>query len=85
MLKAIAKRVIVKEIEEVKDDKKLIIQVNAKLPFKAIVMAAGSDVDTQIAKGDIIILPPHTGTPIEEDGVKYLVVYEDQILAVISG
>ena len=41
-------------------------------------------VDDQVELNDIVILPPHTGTPIEEDGVKYLVVYEDQILAVLD-
>lgn len=83
MLKAVGKRVIVKELEEAKDDKKLIIQVNAKMPFRASVIAAGSEVDSQIVEDDIVILPPHTGTPIEEDGVNYLVIYEDQILAVV--
>jgi len=84
MLKAVAKRVIVKEIEEAKDEKKIIIQVNEKKPFRASVIAAGSEVDSQIVEDDIVILPPHTGTPIDEDGIKYLVVFEDQILAVIS-
>ena len=83
MLKAVGKRVIVKELEEAKDDKKLIIQVNAKMPFRASVIAAGSEVDSQIVEDDIVILPSHTGTPIEEDGVNYLVIYEDQILAVV--
>lgn len=84
MLKAVGKRVIVKELEEAEDDKKLIIQVNSKMPFKASVIAAGSDVDEYVCEGDIVILPPHTGTPIEESGEKYLVVYEDQILAVVG-
>ena len=84
MLKAVAKRVIVKEIEEPKDDTKLIIQVNAKMPFRAVVVAAGHEVDPQVSEDDIVILPPHTGTPIEEKGEKYLVIYEDQILAVVS-
>jgi co-chaperonin GroES (HSP10) len=85
MLKAVGKRVIVKEITEEKEGTKpLILQVNAKMPFKASVIAAGTEVDAQVELNDIVILPPHTGTPIEEDGVKYLVVYEDQILAVLD-
>lgn len=84
MLKAVGKRLIVKILDEEKDEKKLIITVNEKKPFKALVIAAGGEVDSQVVEDDIVILPPHTGTPIEEEGVKYLVVYEDQILAVVS-
>ena len=82
MLKAVGKRVIVREIEEAKDDKKIII-VNDKRHFKAVVIAAGGEVDPWVGEDEIVILPPHTGTPIEEAGVKYLVIYEDQILAVV--
>jgi co-chaperonin GroES (HSP10) len=83
MLKAVGKRVVVKVIEEVKDEKKLIIEVNEKKYFRASVIAKGSDVDSNLLKDDIVILPPHTGTPIEEKGEKYLVIYEDQILAIV--
>jgi co-chaperonin GroES (HSP10) len=85
MLKAVAKRLIVKRIEEETQDKKLIITVNENKPFKAVVIAAGSEVDSQLHEQEIVILPAHTGTPIEQDGIKYLVIYEDQILAVVDG
>jgi co-chaperonin GroES (HSP10) len=54
------------------------------MPFRAVVVAAGHEVDPQVSEDDIVILPPHTGTPIEEKGEKYLVIYEDQILAVVG-
>ena len=82
MIKAVGKRLIVKTIEEEKDEKKIIIQVSTNKPFKAEVIAIGSDVDEQVVEGNFVILPPQIGTPVEIEGVKYLSVYEDQILAI---
>jgi len=82
MIKTVAKRLIVKKIEEEK--KTTIITVTSNEPFKASVIALGSDVDVQVSVGDVVILPAHTGSNLEIEGEKYLAVYEDQILAVIG-
>lgn len=84
MIKAVDKRLIVKKIEEEPEKGKLIIQVSQNMPFKATVVAVGGNVDTRVDNGDIVILAPNVGTPIEIEGVKYLAIYEDQILAVIG-
>ncbi len=86
MIKAVGKRLIVKKIEDEKEDesaaKKIIIQVSTNKPFRAQVIAIGSDVDEQVVEGNFVILAPQIGTPIEIQGVNYLAVYEDQVLAV---
>lgn len=86
MIKAVGKRLIVKRIEDGKDEesasKKIIIQVSNNTPYKAEVIAIGSEVDEQVVEGNLVHLPFNIGTPIEIEGVKYLAVYEDQILAV---
>lgn len=86
MIKAVGTRLIVKRIEDDKEDvsatKKIIIQVSTNKPFKAEVIAIGSDVDEQVVEGNVVIIPPGIGTPLEIEDVKYLVIYEDQILAV---
>jgi co-chaperonin GroES (HSP10) len=84
MIKSLGKRIIVKEITEEKDEKKLIITVNEKKPFKAEVIAIGHDVDEQLIESDIVILNPHTGNAVEIEGEKYLAIYEDQVLAVVG-
>jgi len=83
MIKAVGKRLIVKvPSEETKEIKGIIIPVDNLSPIRAEVIALGIDVDQQVIEGDIVILPPRTGTSVEIEGQKYLAIYEDQILAI---
>lgn len=85
MIKAVGKRLVVKEIKEEEPEKKnVIITVSGKERFKAEVIAMGTEVDCYVSHRDIVILAAHTGNPFQHEGENYLTIFEDQILAVIG-
>lgn len=86
MILAVGKRLVVEEIipEPKKSPSGLIIP-SQKEEVKAIVVAVGSEVDGNVDKGDIVILPHETGIEIKIEQKNYLSIIENQILAVIRG
>jgi chaperonin GroES len=85
-IKAVSKRLIVKQVADDKSEEKkgIIIPGDDRKPFKAQIIAVGVEVDCHVNAGEYVLLPFMTGTPIEIDGQKFLVIFEDQILAVID-
>jgi len=54
-------------------------------PFKATVVAIGNGDEIDVAVGDIVIVPPHSGAEITHDGEKHFVVESGHVLAIIEG
>ena len=79
MLMPVAKRVLVKPVEEKHG---VVIVHNAK-PKKFTVIAIGDEV-TKVAPGNVIFLEKHYGVEIDHENDKYLVIDEASILAKIS-
>ena len=44
----------------------------------------GKKVDMQVSKGDKVLFAKYSGTEIEEDGKKYIVIRQADILAVVE-
>lgn len=78
MLTPIAKRILIKPIEE---QAGTIIVQNAK-PKKFTVLAIGDEV-TKVKPGDVIFLEKHYGIEIEHNKDKFIVIDESSILAKI--
>jgi co-chaperonin GroES (HSP10) len=78
MLTPVAKRVLIKPIEQGKVGSLI---VNQK-PVQFTVIAVGDEV-TKVKGGDIIYLEKHYGVEIDHEKEKYLVIDEDTILAKI--
>ena len=76
MLIPVAKRVIIKPIEE----KHGTLIVNNLKPKKFTVVSIGDEV-TKVAPGNVIFLEKHYGVEIEHENEKYLVIDEESILA----
>lgn len=48
-------------------------------------MKNGERAKFQVKKGDRVIFSPYAGTEIKQDGEEYLLINEDDILAVVEG
>jgi chaperonin GroES len=93
-LKPLHDRVLVKRLEEEEKTKGgIIIPDSAKeKPQKGEIIAAGpgkSDKDGKpvkltVKKGDLVLFNKYAGTEIKVDGVEYLIMREDDVLAVID-
>ena len=79
MLTPIAKRVLIKPVEE---NKGIIIVHNQK-PSKFSVVAIGDEV-TKVVVGDVVFLEKHYGVEIEHDDEKFQVIDESSILAKVA-
>ena len=51
---------------------------------KAKVVEIGSSEDIQVKKGDIVIYNKYSGIQIEEAGIEYLIVKNEDIVAIIK-
>lgn len=76
MLTPIAKRVLIKPVEE----KHGTLIVSNQKPSKFTVIAIGDEV-TKVKPGDIIFLEKHYGVSIDHENEKYSVIDESSILA----
>jgi co-chaperonin GroES (HSP10) len=76
MLTPVAKRVIVKPIEE----KHGTIIVTNQKPRKFTVISIGDEV-TKVQPGNVVFLEKHYGVEIDHENEKYLVIDEASILA----
>ncbi len=79
MLKPIAKRILVKPIEE----KHGTLIVTNQKPKQFLIIAIGEDV-TKVNIGNTIFLEKHYGIEIEHENEKYLVIDEASILAKVE-
>lgn len=51
--------------------------------FHGEVIAVGNDV-TELHAGDVVLYNKHIGTEYESDGIKYMIVHEKDVLAIVK-
>ncbi len=93
-VKPLADRILVKRLEEQEQKKGgIIIPDTAKeKPQECEVMAVGpgrltdegNRVPLEVKKGDRILISKYSGTEIKIDGTDYLIMREDDVLAVVA-
>ena len=86
MLKPLRNQVVLKKYEEEnKTNSGIILSVeNKKLPSVAVVVAKGSKVESEIKVNDKVVYKEYSGTKVTLDEVEYIVIEEEDILAVIE-
>jgi chaperonin GroES len=84
MLKPLADKLIVKRLEaEEKTASGIVLPDTAKeKPEQGEVMATGKDVK-EVKKGDRVIFGKYSPTEIKVDGTEYLVIKEEDVLAIL--
>lgn len=86
MLKPLHKNVILKkEEEEKKTASGIILTETAKSkPSVAVVVAIGNDADVNIKENDKVVYKEYSGTKVTLDEVEYIIIEDEDILAVIA-
>ena len=86
MLKPLRNQVVLKKYEEEnKTNSGIILYVeNKKLPSVAVVVAKGSKVESEIKVNDKVVYKEYSGTKVTLDEIEYIVIEEEDILAVIE-
>ena len=85
----LADRVVLKQLEaETKTKTGIILTSSAQeKPQEAEVVAVGpgtEDVKMEVSKGDTVIYSKYAGTEVEMEDVKYIIVKQSDILAVVK-
>jgi len=92
-IKPLGSRVLLKETESQETTKSgIVLPSNAKeKPYVAEVAEAGpgeikdgKEIKMHVKKGDKVLYSKYAGTEIKLDGEKYLIVKQDDILAIIN-
>lgn len=85
-IKPLADRVLLKVLEqEEKTSSGILLPDTAKEKTqKAKVVEIGSSKDIQVKKGDIVIYDKYSGIQIKEDNKEYLIVKNEEIVAIIK-
>jgi chaperonin GroES len=93
-VKPLADRILVRRLEEQEQKKGgIIIPDTAKeKPQECEVMAVGPGrvtddgkrIPTELKKGDRILISKYSGTEVKLDGQEYLIMREDDVLAVVA-
>src|SRR5512140_3597015 len=93
-VKPLADRILVRRLEEQEQKKGgIIIPDTAKeKPQECEVMAVGPGrvtddgkrIPTELKKGDRILISKYSGTEVKIDGQEYLIMREDDVLAVVA-
>lgn len=93
MLRPLADRVVLKlvEVEDTTKSGILLTTASKEKPQIAKVVAVGpgglvngKEVKMQVAEGDKVIFSKYTGTEVKYEGTEYIVVRQDDILAVVE-
>ncbi len=93
MLKPLADRVVLKlvEVEDTTKSGILLTTASKEKPQIAKVVAVGpgglvngKEVKMQVAEGDKVIFSKYTGTEVKYEGTEYIIVRQDDILAVVE-
>jgi chaperonin GroES len=83
MMKVLGTRVLLEiiEKEEIKDG--IVLPDSAEKNREYKVVGVG-DLVEEVEIGDFVLLEKYTGTEISKDGIKYLIIEEEEILAKIE-
>ena len=86
MLKPLRNQVVLKKYEEEnKTNSGIILSAeNKKLPSVAVVVAKGSKVESESKGNDKVVYKEYSGTKVTRDEIEYIVIEEEDILAVIE-
>ena len=86
MIKPLLDRVLLQVLEqEEKTSSGILLPDTAKEKTqKAKVVEIGSSKDIQVKKGDIVIYDKYSGIQIKEDNKEYLIVKNEEIVAIIK-
>jgi len=85
MLKPLADRVVIKRLEaENKTASGIVLPDNAKeKPEEGEVVEVGKNVK-EVKKGDKVVFSKYSPSEVKQDGKEYLIVKEEDVLAIIS-
>jgi co-chaperonin GroES (HSP10) len=83
-IKACAKRIIVREIEQKDESKSILILPSKKDFIYCEVWARGSEVDLKVEILDIIIVMSDSGIEFEIGSEKFLAITENQVIAILT-
>lgn len=88
-IKPLGDKVVIKRVEaEEKTQSGIILTGNAKeAPMVAEVMAVGpgtDDVKMELKTGDMVVFSEYAGTEIKRDGVEYIIISQNDILATLE-
>ena len=93
MLRPLADRVVLKliEVEDTTKSGILLTTASKEKPQIAKVVAVGpgglvngKEINMQVAEGDRVIFSKYTGTEVKYEGTEYIIVRQDDILAVVE-
>lgn len=86
MLKPLHKNVILKKEEAEKKTASGIIltETEKQRPSVATVVAIGKDADAKIKENDQVVYKEYSGTKVKLDEVEYIIIEDEDILAVIE-
>ncbi len=94
MLKPLGNRVLLELVEEEETTESGLVFTGTsnEKPDTAKVVAVGSgkrledgsELEVSVKEGDVVLYEKYAGTEIEHEGVEYLVVKEDDIVAVVE-
>lgn len=86
MLRPLNKNVILKkEEEEKKTASGIILTESAKdKPSFATVVAIGKECEAKISEGDRVVYKEYSGTKVKMDDVEYIIIEDEDILAVVE-
>ncbi len=86
MLRPLNKNVVLKkEAEEKKTASGIILTESAKdKPSVAVVVAVGKDCEAKIKEDDRVVYKEYSGTKVKMDDVDYIIIEDEDILAVVE-
>ena len=86
IIKPLGKRVLIKQVEQEEVTKSGIVlpgTASKEKPITGEVIAVGKDVE-DVKAGDKVIFEKYTGTEVKLDGQEYIIVKEQDIIAIVQ-
>jgi len=86
IIKPLGKRVLIKQVEQEEVTKSGIVlpgTASKEKPITGEVLAVGKDVE-DVKAGDKVIFEKYTGTEVKLDGQEYIIVKEQDIIAIVQ-
>ncbi len=93
MIKPLKNRVLIKQLEKEKSTKSGIILPDSAAESQQIAEVIetgkgktenGNLIEMTVKKGDKVVFPKYKGSEIKIDGIDYIIIEEDELLAIIE-